>query len=250
MSLGSVSTVKTLLGITDSSQDALLAILLAAADAAAKTYIRRGKSKTAFTNWPETGSDTVYLSGEGKPDLILPYWPVTAVSSVYLDQAGYFGDGASAFAATSLLTAGMDYVLVRDDGSASTTARLRRLSGFGTGGLWGDDFGGQWSPGRVGTASGGPLSWGGRERPCWPAGSGNVKVTFTAGYTSVPADLTMAVNDITILLYNNRTRGGQQMQSESLGDYSYSLASQAVGGAPELGTARQMLNAYRETACF
>lgn len=246
MALSSVSAVKTLLGISDSSQDTLLTQLLAAADAAVKTYIRRGKAKTAFTSWPESGADTMYFSGEGTPDLILPYWPVTAVASVYLDAAGYFGDGANAFSSATLLTAGVDYVLYRDDGAASVTARLRRLGGISsasTGGGLGGDYG--WWPGLGAGAwqTAGPLWMNGRVAAAWPVGHGNVKVTFTAGYSSVPADLADAVNQIAIFRYSYRKMAGP-MQSESLGDYSYSLA--ALNNEPMLGTARSILAGYRE----
>jgi hypothetical protein len=238
MALSTIAAVKTLLGIGNTDQDALLTQLLTAADAAVKTYIRRGKARTAFANWPETGADTAFLSGHGKQDLILPYWPVTAVASVYLDPTGYFGDGSGAFAAGTLLSAGSDYVLVRDDGSASVSGRLRKLSGPGS--MVFDDHG-WWPP----SGSSGPLALNGYTKPVWTAGAGNIKVTFTAGYASVPADLADAVNQLCVFRYANRKSAGP-MQSEGLGDYHYALASQSLGTAPELGTMRQLLARYRE----
>lgn len=61
----------------------------------------------------------------------------------------------------------------------------------------------------------------------WPAGFQNVLVTYTAGYTSFPADLQLAMYRLVDSLLARIGRDSN-LQSENLGDYGYTMAQQAV----------------------
>lgn len=72
------------------------------------------------------------------------------------------------------------------------------------------------SPGWAGT---------GRQRqPGWPAGVQNVTVTYTAGFATTPASVKRAAILTCRYLYDAAKSSGAY-QSESLGDYSYTLAA-------------------------
>lgn len=238
--LSTLDALKLQMGHKVCGDDVALAVFLSGADRAVRTYLRRGQTATAFTAWPLTGSDTEYYSGSGRRDQCLRYGPVTAITSMYLDNAGHFGDGPSAFAASTLLTVGRDYALVKDDGTASASAMVRRLAGHGAPGIWDDD----WSPWGRGSGRGGLLA--GRRHQSWPytSAGGNIKITYTAGYTTVPADIQLAVNMMAAFMFANRERG-MPMQSESLADYSFSLMSSSANLGNEFGTIASLLARYR-----
>jgi hypothetical protein len=228
--LSTLAAVKLLLGVTDSSQDALLTQELTAADAAVKSYCKRDFEQASYTD---------YLSGNNNRDLLLRQRPVQTIDSVYEDLTGYWGQGPNAFGPAMQLTPGIDWVFVRDGNGVGESGLLRRIGGLGL--IW-PYYGFQ----QGGSLAGGPLG------PIWRRGSGNVKVSYTAGYApgAIPADLQQAVNSLTIWLNYTRKRGGYPAQSESLGDYSVSLAVQALsqGQIPEMGTIRQLLAKYRDLA--
>lgn len=58
----------------------------------------------------------------------------------------------------------------------------------------------------------------------WPRGRRNIRVIYTAGYTegAEPADVKQAVLDLIALKY--RGRGSEALQSQKIGDYSYTRA--------------------------
>jgi len=47
----------------------------------------------------------------------------------------------------------------------------------------------------------------------WPTGIGSVKVTYTAGYTSIPVDIELAVADIISYYHNNEQKQRQSIAS-------------------------------------
>lgn len=57
----------------------------------------------------------------------------------------------------------------------------------------------------------------------WPRGRGIIEVTYTAGYSTIPSDITLACKLIGEYFYTMDGTAG--IRSESLGSYSYSLAS-------------------------
>ena len=76
MALTTLADLKTYLGISDSSEDALLNLLIADADAAILGYIGRTIEQATLTE---------YYSGDGPQMLVLKQRPVTAVTSVHVD---------------------------------------------------------------------------------------------------------------------------------------------------------------------
>lgn len=241
MALATVANLKLLLGITGSGQDSLLTLVLNAAESSVRTWLQRGKARGAFVSWPESGSDTMYLDGSGTAELVLPFRPVTTLTSVYLDVGGQYGTATGAFAATTLLTEGTDFVLKRDDGaSVSASGILVRLGTSSVGTLGGLGLHAEF--GAIGPM---PTLTAGRS-VAWPRVRGCIKATWTAGFTSVPNDLSMAVLQVAAFIKRTGPFGGQNpVLSESLRDYSYSVGTTALGSSPDLGSVRQILSRYR-----
>lgn len=214
MALTTVAAVKTYLKISDSSEDTFLTAVLAYADALIKRYLNQNIESATYTE---------YYSGNGTRHIRLRQRPVTSITSVYLDSGGYFGTGTDAFASTTLLTAGTDYTIVKDqsDGS-SKSGLLERLNGM-------------WPQVAVRTV--------GMLTPAYENNRGNIKVTYVGGYSSIPDDLVFA-EILTVANIRFMQPHGARLQSEGYEDYNYSLASMA---RPEdiLSPVRSILSRYR-----
>jgi len=106
----------------------------------------------------ETSFNRPFLTGT-RNRLQLPSVYVSSVTSIYEDQSAVGGAGGSDFAAATLLTAGTDYYLEKDQGSAAS-----------------------WSGGviRVGTG--------------WSSIPGTIKATYVSGFTE--SDLQNDQNDL------------------------------------------------------
>jgi hypothetical protein len=170
MALTTRAAVKLAMGIAsaDTSKDDLIDARILSVDALIKTWLGRDIERVV--------GRTEYLSGLNSPQVRLRETPVILTGlSVYLDPTGYAGQGTDAFAASTLLTRGSDYILKVDqtDGVTSMCGLLERL-----GTVW---------PGTVR-----------RDRGMLSAyvaeGVGNIKVIYTGGYSSVPADIADAAN--------------------------------------------------------
>jgi hypothetical protein len=185
----------------------------------------------------ESANYTEYYSGSDRPELVLRQRPVTAVTAVYMDPTGFWGQGANAFPSSTLMTAGTHYALVLDDGgNQSTCGVLMRIGGTGPGfpGTYPD----QWMGGKLAAY----------RLPRWQRGQGNIKIQYTAGYTTVPEDLANAATQIAAYLVRNMP-SGMPLTSEGLGAYNYSIQSGLdVGTVPELGGAGMTLRRYREVS--
>lgn len=215
----------TLTGSTNAAQ----AAFLRAAIAAIKSYCKLNFEQATYTH---------YHDGAGQRDLFLLERPVASIISVNVDATGCYGDGPSAFAATTLWTPGTEYSLVRDYGAISRSGRLRRLSGIGSSNAWlNDDWGMGYGRGYLS----------GRTGPGWPGGSGNIKVVYVAGFlpADIPAEIAMAANEVAKLLYLRRNVAGP-VRHERLGEYDYDLMQIPIGSLPELGSVRQMLAPWKE----
>ena len=239
MALATRADLKTLLSKTTTAEDALFDLILAAADAAVKTYCGRDFEQATYTD---------YYSGTGRRELVLRQRPVVSVTNVWEDAAGFFGDNpAGAFDSTRLLTQGTDYALRRDwapQATGSVTASQSKsgiLYRIGT--VW-PRFTETYPPGWFGVYR---VSQGYLSNEGGPA-LGNVKVTYVAGFASVPADVGYACLALAAWMYKTRKFGGMSVQQESLRDYAYTLAQQALGGLPEMGSTRQLLARYKEVA--
>jgi hypothetical protein len=211
MALTTLADLKTYLGITDTSEDTLLNLLIADGDAAILGYIGRAIEQATLTE---------YYSGDRTQMLVLRQRPVTAVTSVHVDDSGYAGQAAGAFDSTTEWTAGEDFYIRTEVENESNTGELVAIKGPGT-------F----------TADGDPKTWGE-----WPNGTGNVKVIYTAGYATVPSDLAAACRILVAWMRASRDNG-MPVKSERLGSYSYTLLDDT--GIPELATIRGICNRYR-----
>lgn len=83
---------------------------------------------------------------------------------------------------------------------------------------------------------------------CWSSGRDTIKISYTAGYETIPSDLKLAAYLVTSYFRNMATKQG--IRGESLGSYSYSLSSDimSMGGKliiPDV-TITNILNRYKK----
>ena len=210
LGLTTLSRLKLALGktVTDSSEDDTLLTLLDAAEAAVARYLNRNLLQATYTE---------YFDGMGRQTLVLSHRPVVSVTGVWVDPVGYYGQSAGGFGTATLLTQGQDYALMAPGTNEKNPGTLRMLSAL----------------------------WDGTGLSNWPQGQGNIKVTYVAGYTQVPADVSQAVAMLVGQMLA-QSANGLPLQSETLGEYSYTLLTGAPGQL--MAGARQLLNAYREVS--
>lgn len=233
MALATIDYLKSFLGITSSStdEDASLQIYLDAACAAFKTEVGRDLESTTYPSASTDGpGDSGFYSGNGSRILVVRQRPLVSISALYLDASGRFGvnpDGS--FATATQLVYGTDFV-IPFDGCLPGTSTKCSYAGFieRVGTVWPGRV--QYSPGTI------------TMRPI--PHIGNIKVAYTAGFTTVPPDIKVAVCQVAAFIRSGADKGGP-LQSESLGGYSYSRASAAMG-APEMGTVRSVVRKYKQ----
>lgn len=204
MALTSTNSVKLYLGITSNAEDPFFDATVIQVDALIKRYLGQNIESASYTE---------YYGGNNDYCLALRQGPVTAITSVHLDAYGFYGMASDPFPSGTALTAGVDYAFAGG-------RRLMRLNG-----VW---------PG-IRRRTAGMLS-----AALEPA-LGNIKVVYTAGYASVPADLTLAANILVGLIRQDREQGGGTLTSESYEGYSYSLQR----AESYLGQVRHLLAPYR-----
>jgi len=130
-----------------------------------------------------------YYDGNGECDLLLNEFPLISITSLYVDAERVYGSDC-------LLVEGTDFVKYKDEGRiellTETTGSYVSASGFVKA----------------------PLA---------------VKVSYRAGYATIPYDLELAANEMVAFLFNNRGVV-RNVQSQSIGGYSESFgnASAAV----------------------
>jgi hypothetical protein len=223
MALTTRTIVKGFLNISasDTTLDAWIDAILPAAEAVIKTYLGRELESTTYTE---------FYTGDNKNFFVLRQTPVTTLTSLYFDQEGFFGTNpAGAFDSTKLLTEGVDFALDWKNSGLSKVSD--------TGIVWRiNDVWPHWKRDiRPGT-----MSW------VYQESRGNLKVTYVAGYSTIPSDLQMAV----ALLISEEMRNlpkGAPLLSERIGDYSYEIAGERMmGKLPQLGSLRQILSRYRD----
>jgi hypothetical protein len=189
---------------------------------AAETAVRRicGRQFTYATY-------TEYLDGNGIQAVALRETPVTSITSVNLDTSGFYGQGASAFGSTTLLTSGTDYAL-RMDGQTglSDSGLLYRLT-------------------RVWPATMNYISYNLQPRitpvqgPCL----GCIKVVYLGGYSLVPEDLKQAIFQI-VQDRKQAIPQGATLSSEGFEGYSWS-AGNFDNEIMKIGSVMRVLNSYR-----
>lgn len=216
MALTTLAKLKTHLGISGSAEDAFLTQLLEEVDIAVKSYI----------GWnPESATYTEFYDGPATSELPLKQTPVVLAGlRVWIDDNGCYGQPAGSFAAETELTVGSDFYLKLDGPAAAYS-----LSGLLV------RVGRPWS--RRSYRAGGRLA------AYTGPGEGNVKVTYTGGYSTIPKDLELAVHQVAARARLGRSFGASP-ESESYEGYSYNLAGQ-VKTAMSAGDAVVTLARYR-----
>lgn len=232
MALVAIDVFKTRLGVTGTSQDGQLQQFLDEASAMVIDYCGRDFATRSYPGAEDDGSgDSGLYCGDGSRILIVRQRPITAISSLYLDQSAEWNtnpDGA--FASATQLTEGRDFAVRWDTCLPGTTTKASKCGII-------ERIGNTWpamalyQPGKLGIQA-------------VPA-RGNIKIAYTAGYTTIPQAVQSAVMQIATLLRRNADKGAP-MSSESLGGYSYSLAGPQLGQFPELGSVRAALSPWRE----
>lgn len=158
----------------------------------------------------DSASRTEYLDGNGKDELFLAHRPLTDVTGVWVDPDGYYGKGTDAFPSEDEWTEGSYFVPQSEEAAEENASMLVAIN-------------------RV-----------------WPEGRGNIKVTYTAGYETIPADLELAANMLVALTRKGRKEGGP-LESETLDRYSYKLLTSTNSKMyPEAGTIRSILSRYNQ----
>lgn len=201
-------------GTVTGPRDGLLGMLISQCSARIEAY--------AVRSFATAASYTHYLSGNNTNKLILPVFPVNSITSIYLDSGAYWGQGTDPYATATLLTAGTDYALDKTPNGTGANGIVLRLAG-----VW---------PAPVYRPTG--MITGVRE-----GANGNIKITYNAGYSSVPADVQQAC--LLLCAFTSRSaKFGAPIQSESWGGYSYSLAGAMNMGEmpPEV---KSLLNKYK-----
>ena len=178
MSLTTKPTIKTLLGVSDTSLDAVIDVLIPQADAIIKGYLGREIEQATYTE---------YYSGSGDQVIVLNQTPVQSITSVNEDRDGFYGDGTDAFPASSLLVQGADYVLRKDDATNTEVSKSGILYRINK--VWPRPHSG--IRGQLASAPG--------------LGLGNIKVVYVAGWATVPADITFAANKLITSMLQSRS---------------------------------------------
>lgn len=217
ITLTTLAKIKTHLGITVSTYDTQLTAMAEAAEGRIFEY----------TNRPDgfaSGSHTEYFDGEWFPTLpALLYSPITAVASVKIIR----GEGSSE--TLDLSTMSIDGLPL--DGTAFSTrvGIIAMRSRGATNWEHGDPY-----------VSGPSI----RGVPNFGGGFRRVQVIYTGGYGTIPAALDFATIEFTAHIWRRKDRD-PALKSESLGDYSYTLADFASDAQAIPSQVRDLIDPYR-----
>lgn len=198
MAIVTLADFKAHIGVSGTSEDSKLEVILLGAERAVESYCGRRFGSQSYTH---------EVDGSGAVALYLPQRPVTAVESVHV-AVGEFG---GTWSDDLLWSDGSAYMVDRTDESEDNVGRLLSMRGV------------------------------------WPRGFRNVRVVYTAGYTRVPYDVKLAVMQLGAAVRAD-SENGRPVQSETLGDYSYTLLSRGSGASSEIGTVASLLSRYRTVA--
>lgn len=195
MALITSTNYKDYAGITDTSFDAFLAIAIPAVQDTIESLCGRSEGGFESASWTET------FSGAETPCKYLKNWPVTAIASVSFVDA----DGT----ATALSSS--EYAIDPMGRAVCMTGSMMGRALMSTTG----DFEGYFAPNQTGV------------RPQFLDGMKNYTVTYTGGYSTVPARLKWVCYRMLDQMIADRRVPGD-LKSESIGDYSY-VRSEAAG---------------------
>jgi hypothetical protein len=182
--LCTLADVKQYLNITGNVDDALLGRLITAVSSRIAQYIQRNIG---------TGSITETRNGSGTSSMYLGRWPVTAVASVVVNGTTIpaAANGSSGYS-----------IQLWDGVTIPIKEPVLQLTGGW--GMWQGTYG--------------PGAWG-----CFPVGQNNVIVTYTAGFATVPADITEACIQLVVQTYNQRLRIGQNTVNQATQSINFEI---------------------------
>lgn len=166
-----------------------------------------------------------YYSGTGSRVLWLRQRPALEVVSVHLDDSGYAGALETAFGERTRLTVGTDFALLRDGDRLATGAHSGRLV-------------------RLHDVWPRPVT---RADPLLAAAPGeafgNIRVSYFAGYVSLPDDVALATMQVVAAIRRTRL-AGRDILSETIDEYRYALSS-AAEVTRVLPDVHRLLSPYR-----
>ncbi len=195
MALITADMYKTYAGISDTSFDAFLAVAVPAVQDTIESLCGRSEGGFESASWTET------FSGAETPCKYLKNWPVTAIASVSFVDA----DGTTTALDTS------SYAIDPMGRAVCMAGSMMGRALMSTTG----DFEGYFAPNQTGV------------RPQFLEGMKNYTVTYTGGYSTVPARLKWVCYRMLDQMIADRRVPGD-LKSESIGDYSY-VRSEAAG---------------------
>lgn len=187
--LTTTANLKTLLGISSTSQDSLLALIKASVEQFAKTYTGRDLLVTAYTE---------YYDGDDGAILRVNQHPIVSVTSIHTDPARDF-EAASLVPSDDIIGDARSYALGFIE---LLTYRFLR-------------------------------------------GMKSVKVVYSAGYATVPADLSQAVMLIVAKQF-------KVAEKKMFAEGSYQVGNMTVTLSPDAfpKDAMKVLDSYRRVAAF
>ena len=119
-----------------------------------------------------------YYDGKGYVDIALRKPWASRIAQVRLDMLGAFGRYNAGFATDTILTDGTDYAAVFEMNGKCASGLLRRLGNTGL-------IQGWWPGSATYNRGAGGMAY--RKGPIWPAGDGNVRVTYDWGFQPLTA---------------------------------------------------------------
>lgn len=228
MSLVSVDELKLHINIplTNTAEDARLQQFLDGVEEGIWQWL--GRERVEGYAPLDSVQSTEYYDGNDRQNLVLRRRPVTAVAGLWVDRTGHYGQNPGGFSdPATIWEYGVAYAAKRLDQTEANGGLLVAFSGAIP------TFQGQVA-----------------RNPAFPRGQGNIKVTYTAGYTSVPFDLSLAICNVAASVRKAAPRG-IGLESETIGRYTYQVMRSGgkTGGTvdvDEIGQALSTLARYKE----
>lgn len=208
-----VSEYKIYAGISTTAFDTRLTAIVASAAAMIRQVCGR-----SLTDGFETGSRTERLDGDGMDEIRPTEWPVTTLTSVKYVSAD---NSETAYDTSSYRIADDQRRIIRAYGHISRFAVPSALDLR----VYADDDAGNW-----------------HMSPRWPEGKDNIEVAYTGGFSTIPADLKMAMYLLVDQLFAASGKGGV-LESESIGEYSYKRANASESSNDPMAVVMPLLEA-------
>lgn len=213
-------------------------IIAAAVERRIANYCGR-RTETGEGAWAR-GSRVEYLSGELSDGVLLKWTPIDAITSVKIISGATASAASETYTSVDLTTLALDGIAISDLATADYAAQKGLLHYRNSHvQFWDSDFL-QATRSRVTLSNFGEGRW-------------KIKVNYTGGYAStakpIPDDLKLAALVLSKSIYSAKSVSAT-LQSESLGNYSYTNAtsSDASGNELLMGNVRDLLQSYRSYA--